>query len=435
MTSEIIPQRFDRWALLPATYLYVFMAQFGNLFRISAGEGVPGLATLVGLALILFGTFRVLRVLLGVSIYQLIAFLFAWIAISSLFSVDSLANAYRTLGMMFGYLMLSAVVCGSAITDIALRRLWVFIALGLGISSGLTIIDYLGVIDVPRNNDLGVVSRLGFEEVTQASGFFPRRSAMAAVFSISITGVLIAGLLARSYVEKFLFLGCGLAGTFCILLTHNRSGVLSALLALAGYVIFSRRLGLTKRMRVVVGGALATLLTVTIMYFYFPSHLDVYLKKLALFSPDADLEVSRSDYARIQLFIASIQSLVTHPAGHGFGAVYLPNYGYKAAHNIFTGLIWAAGFMFFIWLPAFLFLVRLNLRRLRRVIKPETRSPFIDATLCSLVAWVLNNMTHDSLATGTAWVVFGAAMGRLIVGMRAESVETRSRPKATLESL
>jgi len=410
--------RIDRLLFLPLLYVYVFVVQMGNFFRVSDQESVPGLSTGIGVVLISVGLFRVLRTFLSQALYQLIVVLFVWISIASIFTLESYYEAYRNLGVMIGYLMLSAVVCGSHVDDAALRRLWLAMALGLGISSGLTIIDYLHIIDVPRNNDVGIVSRLDLVNVVQASGFFPRRSAMAAVFCISITGALISGLLVKSMWERFFLLGCGLAGTFCILLTHNRSGVLSALLALVGYVILSKRLGLSNRIRIGLGGVLATIVTVTIMYYHFPSHLDVYTQKLGFLFPDAEREISKSDYARVRLFVASIEALGTHPTGHGFGPIYLAGYGFKNAHNIFTSFIWASGVAFFIWLPSFLFFLSRELKKLRFLIPATTRSPFLDATLCALGAWVLNNLTHDSLATGAAWILFGAAIGRVRIAKR-----------------
>ena len=414
MPPQLTHKRLDRKVLVPAFAAYAFSVQFGNFFRLSDAEIVPGLSTLIGLFIIAIGIFRVINGFINDVILQAFMLLLGWLCISSMFSPTDPISAYKLLANFAGYVMLTAVVSRTYVDAAQFRFIWIAIAGGMAISAGLTIVDYIGLINVPRNNEVVISSEVGSSEIEQATGFFPRRSAMAAVFSTGIAGSILIGILAKGIYTKIWFWSCGLVGALCVLLTHNRSGVLAPLMAIAVYSMFFMRGALSKKVMIAVAGFTSAALIIAVMAFYFPEHLEVYEAKLGHLLPggedNAQRNVAKSDYGRIRLFLAALSSLSENPTGHGFGLVKLTQYTFKGSHNVITGFIWAGGIMFILWLPFFVWIVFQRLRNVASVALSSLSAPYYEATLCGLFAFLLNNMAHESWRTGVAWILFGTVI-------------------------
>jgi hypothetical protein len=116
-----------------------------------------------------------------------------------------------------------------------------------------------------------------------------------------------------------------------------------------------------------------------------------------------------SDHLRVDLFLSAMQSMGSNPLGNGFSLVKLPGGIWMNAHNVVTAIIWAAGIFSLVWLPIFAATVfsyfgagRASRRRVSRPISVEH-----DAVVCGLFTWLANGMTHNSLQTGLAWLLFG----------------------------
>ncbi len=411
MRNSYTTKRLDRWFFIPAFALYMFVVQFGNFFRLSDAEVVPGLSTGIGFLIIGFGIIRMVEAVSTNAVFQALVFLIAWLGLASMFSETGVAAAYRLLGNFTGYVMIAAIASRTTISASQFRFIWIAASAGMALSAFLTVVDYVGIYNVPRNNDVVITSEVGSRLVEQATGFFPRRSAMAAVFSTVIAGSILIGILERRIIIKGLFWIFGSAGTLCVLLTHNRSGVLAALIALAIYAFALMPGGLIPRLKIGLAGAVAATLIIAVMWNYFPEHLEVYQSKLGHLIPGSEQStpknVAKSDFGRVRLFLAAVDGLAENPVGNGFGSVKLTGYGYKGSHNIITAFIWAAGVMFLLWLPLFLWFVYRAMRRIGVGSADPEFVPYIEATKCGLIAFVLNNMVHESWGTGAAWILFG----------------------------
>ncbi len=193
----------------------------------------------------------------------------------------------------------------------------------------------------------------------------------------------------------------------CVFLTHNRSGVLGPLAIVSVYALVSPRFrGLRK-----IGMLMASIVIGICFFFfvarYYPEHASIYTAKLGFLGlSDTTWE---SDYLRVDLFIAAIRSLGSKPLGNGFSMIRLPSGIWLNAHNVVTAIIWAAGVFSLVWLPIFAATVFSYFRgtqsRRRGVRGPSSVEH--DAVICGLFTWLANGMTHNSLQTGLAWLLFG----------------------------
>ncbi len=144
----------------------------------------------------------------------------------------------------------------------------------------MTVIDLIGVIDIPFCNEIEYDTKIAGERTTQASGFFENRPAMAAVYSIGITGCSVLGLRHPSTRHKLLFAIAAGLSLLALFLTHNRSGVLGSILATAIFVVVSNRILLSERLKMILGGSVMGVILLGVAYLLFPEHLDVYFAKL-----------------------------------------------------------------------------------------------------------------------------------------------------------
>jgi hypothetical protein len=140
---------------------------------------------------------------------------------------------------------------------------------------------------------------------------------------------------------------------------------------------------------------------------YYPEHASIYTAKLGFLGlSDTTWE---SDYLRVDLFIAALRSMGSNPLGNGFSLIWLPGGIWMNAHNVVTAIIWAAGVFSLVWLPIFAATVfsyfSSSLSRRRGVHRPISVEH--DAVICGLFTWLANGMTHNSLQTGLAWLLFG----------------------------
>jgi hypothetical protein len=315
------------------------------------------------------------------------------------------AGTLSSVVELAGYLLLAAAISRTRWRPSQLSALWLLMAGGLFISSSLTIVDYAGIVDIPYNNDATRSTSAGGFSVWQASGFFARRSGMAAIFVLSITGSLVLALARESVKARLYFLAAASSGLLCLFLTHNRSGVLSAIAVVAVYTLVSPRFRGGRRIKILLGGAAASGIFLAIVILFFPEHVAVYRAKLGFIGlADTTWE---SDAYRYELFIAAIKSIGKNPLGNGFTMITLPGGIAYNPHNVVTAIIWAAGGFSFIWLPLFTAALYLSLGR-RLANRPARPLPVeSDALSCALLAWLLNGMTHNTIFTGLAWALFG----------------------------
>jgi hypothetical protein len=193
----------------------------------------------------------------------------------------------------------------------------------------------------------------------------------------------------------------------CVFLTHNRSGVLGPLVVVSVYALLSPRFRGLRRIGMLMASVVVGISFLFFIVRYYPEHAAIYGAKLGFLGLSEG--AWESDHLRIDLFLAALKSMGSKPLGNGLSLVSLPDGIWLNAHNIVTAIIWAAGVFSLVWLPIFAATVfsyfgrgLSNRQRARNLMSVEH-----DAVVCGLFAWLANGMTHNSIQTGLAWLLFG----------------------------
>jgi len=401
--------------------IYFFIMVYGNAFRFSQEEAALGFSSVLILFIIAPKINKIHGPLFRHPVFLTILYLFIWCLMSSLFSGEGVLKAYIRLMMLFGYLFAAIAVYQMQLTEERIKFLVHTLCISILVASALTIIDYLKIYDIPYVNEVDITTKIGGERVEQAGGFFPRRSAMAAFYSIIIPTLMYYAFKIRNVKEKALMFGASGISFIALLLTHNRSGILGTIFALMLYLYFDKSTKLGRKISIFIYLPIVFGIILYIIYMLSPETLDVYVMKLYRYMPgvsvDAREQVSQSviesDESRIYFFVSVMKSLLSNPIGNGFSLVFTEKYNYKNPHNIITYIIWAAGLMAFIWLPIFMRQVYRNfsLKRLRGKIDiNQTNVTYVAAFQVGLLSWAINNLAHSSLSTGLAWLYLGVVL-------------------------
>jgi len=396
-----------------ALAVYCFVVQFGHLFKISSGAGTLGVSTGIVVLIIFMGFSKIPGKIRSVPVFAGFALLFGWFILSSSLSPTDPRGAYIGLGRLMLYLCLAAAVSSWHFTENRLKVFSYSVAIGLLFSSGLTIVDYRGWVNVPRCNERVIASEVesSSDRVTQAGGFFRSRSSMVAYFSLSVTMSLIMALTTQEWKGRALFVASGISGSLAIFLSHNRSGIVAIMFAMLVFLFCTKSFDSRKRMQIFALSGVMGIGLLIILSLYFPNHIRVYKSKLPMIFPNASAvsnqsasqsDASRSDGVRIGNLITALKEIGSNPIGNGLGRILTSDKGYKNTHNSFTTLIWAGGAFTLLWAVPF------SIRAFKLLfanadIPPDARCYF-DAFRFAVVAFFFNCMAHDSLGTGLFWI-------------------------------
>lgn len=396
--------------------MYGLLVQFGNLFRMSGtNDADAGLSTIVAILIIVFGGLRLINIIIMRPELYLVMLLALWTAtVDYLSTYTEYHSLFSSLSIAIYAALTAAVVRVFSIPK-TLPVLWIVVAFGVGLSGSISIIDYIGFYNFPYVNDVVIETDFDHERVTQASGFFPTRSAMAAIFSLSIGGLFVLALMSKGILLRTYFLLAGVSGFVCLMLTHNRSGILGVLIAVTFYLFFSRRMSLVRRVKVLTLAVMATVAFSFFMIEYFPSHVNVYYEKL-IYMFDDSAKVDESDYGRLLIFKSVIASLLENPLGNGFTNIPVEGIGLINPHNVITSIIWSAGVVGILWLIVYGFVIYRLIKKVIVVSNANANRNYIDITILGLGAWMLGNMAHNSLSTGLAWIFLGVLISVSISG-------------------
>ena len=392
---------------------YCIIVHFGNAFRFSRSEVALGVSTILGMILAASAILQFPKQVSKVPIYLVFAVLFGWVALTSVTSPFGVLIAYQLLAALVIYLAMSTSISTWKFDKTRLAFVTFSISLGLLLASGLTIIDFMKWASIPYCNTLHRATRLqdlgGTEYIAQAAGFFLNRSAMAALFSISISMSVMLAFTMRNWIAKAFYAVSATSGLLCMITTHNRSCILSVGFGYVVYILLNKGFSLTRRIKLLSFACLFGFVLLFVALEYFPQHMTALENKLAAFFGGGQRATVESDRLRIVYLQTAVSSVVTNPIGHGFGRVELQSGWFKGSHNMLTSFIWAAGVFAFLWFVPFFII---SFRTIFRA--PDVESsvkPFYDAARLSLVVWFIHNMAHETIATGLAWLLLGIIIG------------------------
>ncbi len=387
------------WFLLAT---YVFLIHFGKLTRFGERESETGITTAIALLIIACGYRGFSRATLREPVIRLMLVLLAWCCGASFLSPLDLSVAFLNLAKLSIYVTLALVVAELRLPAQQVEWLILVAIAGLFVATSLTVLDHQKLIDVPGCNDVQAGSRISrgskIVRIEQASGFYPRRSAMAAIYSISLAASYLVFTNSRRFLTRAACIIAFATGLLCLFLTHNRSAGVGVLLSILMSFIFSHRRKLTGRIAYLLLSGFAATGIIWVAVSYFPDHTSVYLDKFSYLSGGQRGQYS-TDIERLEnLKYACHQITYNNPVGYGLGNL-VENGQEFSSHNIITAQIWAMGILSFLWIPAFAMAVIEVFRR--------RCSGVGEVVKFSLVAWLFHNMTHESLSTGFAWIFIG----------------------------
>lgn len=133
--------------------LYAFLVHFGTVFRFTDVESAAGTSTILAVLVIVLAGIRGCQAAIRINVYQTLLGLIFWIGLVSapLARGASQINSLVQVATMIGYVLFAAAVSVTVRSERWASRIIFFLGLGLAIASFLTIVDYLGIIDVPGN--------------------------------------------------------------------------------------------------------------------------------------------------------------------------------------------------------------------------------------------------------------------------------------------
>lgn len=392
---------------------YAFLAPLGNLARFSEAESAAGTTTLILVCTVALNFVPSLQATLRNRMLFSLALLTAWMFVASLLYVDPLGALIQTSTFAL-YVLFACVAYRIDWTERLLQQLLVWFLFGAFLSSFLTIIDFFGIVDVPRVNEgSAFYTATSLGAVLQASGPFPRRSAMAAYFAL----VIPAGVLASIYLpglarSKKIFLSVAAALSFvALLMTHNRAGLLGPIGAiLAVNVLLSKSPLKLIRLFILMGVAVA--LVGLLLDQFFHDQILVYEALLRIGDQPAaegSFVTADSDKIRWVFFQYVVNSLRTNPVGNGFTLITgVPDHPLADAHNILSMIMWSTGVFGVAWLVYF------SMSAFRRTRVSAARDPRVDplaryaiVLVGALLGWALCGQMHQILGTGMAWLLLG----------------------------
>jgi O-antigen ligase len=375
-------------------------------------EGSLGITTFILLTILLISLKSAVKNLLKSKFFVSLFILIFWLIIASVFSYDPILTVLSGFTLIL-YLFTSTISFEILNSEKKIFYVFLFFCLGGLISSTATVIDFFGILKVPGVNETQVGTNTELGTILQASGPFARRSSMAIYFTMIITiGILYASIIKNiSKISKLLFYFSSITCLVALMLTHNRSGIVSAIFV-SIIILFLYSKSTIKKFKFIF---YATIVFSVILYLIITFLPDVWHAYQALLRigdvASTDTLLEESDALRFELFKHSIVSILNNPIGHGYSLISdLSEFdnGLIDPHNIVTQIIWGAGFIGLLWLFYFSgsfskLVIPIILNKYRQTNKNKVIFVFIGV----LASFFVIGMMHTVISTGMVWIFFG----------------------------
>ncbi|HEX2612105.1 MAG TPA: hypothetical protein VHO02_00735, partial [Fibrobacteria bacterium] len=386
--------------------LYVFMLPLGNLARFSEEESAFGFTTVLLPLILLLMLPSTILPLVRSKVFVILALLIGWMIVASMFAMEA-GVAARDSASLVLYLLFAASVRYSVHKPWRMVLLIAVYCLGAFVSSFLTLIDFAGIVDVPRVNEVTASTyTAGIGNVLQVSGAFPRRSAMAEYYGpiIAMSALMALSSMRLPLLVRLMFVATAIASAISLALTHNRAGVMAAgIIVVAIVVVASTSIGkLLKAMAVIAVVAVTVSVVITQA---FPEVWAAYKVLLGIEDTAYGGAVKESDELRVQLFWHAVHSLARNPVGNGYGLLtgltWDEGWSEFDSHSNLTQVIWAGGLVGIGCLAALGWHIgRRSWRLLRRAKVDDPWRPVGIVLLGGVGAVVLVGLTHTTISNG-----------------------------------
>lgn len=298
------------------------------------------------------------------------------------------------------YFFLVVYIGGVKHNSTTIENVFLFFYSTLIIINIISIIDYLGFVDIPFVNeytyDLSISD--DFNKVSDMNSIYRNRSQYSVFLGLTFP-ISLYYLGKNRMIYKFMFL----ITIISILLCLSRGVMLSAVILLL--IKYRKRL-LKKIFKsfIYIGIIFSIILSIV------PTYYGVIEKRFN--AQEGSIQLSKGDELRISSFTETMEEIHFHPIGYGWGNFYskLLKQENRNPHNSYVTIIRAAGIIGII-LIFIVILTELKYLKLYRSIVPN------NVILDTLLMMLFFMVTHDILATTLIWVYIGILLStkRLLI--------------------
>lgn len=386
----------------------VAFSPWGDLMRFGVTTtegGSRGITTILALGVIGFGLISG-QAFKAIKSYQAALFFPAFLLMSGTASFfASQPQKSITMTVLLGaYFILGFSVAGLRLQREEVIKLLAVFAISSALMSVASLIDYFGLIDLPRVNERSASRGLG---VANLLGPFYSQTPMAAHLCLAFP-IPLAFLFSHSdrrLIRKLLWILVLAPIILASILTYSR-GLIVSFIVVIGYILYAgsckkRLIFWTKNL---ITFAAILVVSVFLMKNYVPEQYQALLIRLNDVTPEG-IQNSRSDTARFGAMESTLNDLSKSPFGVGFTkAEYQVGVRIyeKNSHSNVVEILRSGGFLGLILVILFILPI---LKKAFRVRDPQVELPLFAA----LVSFFIYGLTHTTLATLFAWIVAGVA--------------------------
>jgi hypothetical protein len=392
--------------------IYSFLTPLGMMVKFGKDEGSLGITTLILFAILIISFKYALKNLFKSKFFVSILFLIGWLILASFFSYNPVLTLLSGVTLIL-YLFTSTISYEIINTENKIFYLLIFFCLGGLISSTATIIDFFGILNIPGVNELEVGTNTELGSILQASGPFARRSSMAIYYTMIITIGILYGTIIKniSNVSRIVFYFSSITCLIALMLTHNRSGIVSAFFV-SFLVLFFYYKTMFKKIKFLLFVICTFLLALYFVVTFLPDVWNAYQALLRIGDvASTDTFLEDSDALRFELFKHSFISLANNPIGHGYSLISdLSEFddGLIDPHNIVTQVIWGAGIFGVFWLFYFTWsFLNLTIPIISNKNRLLNKYKVIFVFVGVLSSFFIIGMMHTVISTGMVWIFFG----------------------------
>ena len=389
-------------------YSLVFLAPLGALSRALTAtpdmikKGIfilPGPTTIIAVICVGYGLFSRASIQLIMRKQILLSFfIFAGIAlVAGIFHVDYMNASIRAvMFVMYSLLMVfTIVIC----PDYQERlNLVFFTALGTIVMLSLSLIDYIGIYNIPLINERSI--SINIEELSTRfktlSGPFRSRSELSAFLCVILPPCIAFLFLPKTNIIKRLcVMGAVLLIITAVIVSASRGMYLAVILSLLYIALNCIKVGYTGKLFYIMPILFIGIVGILIKS---PDYLLMLVSRIGDLN-FTDISYSESDMIRVYALQDTFKDVIFRPWGVGF--TQFAKFGRLFdVHSIFTEFFRAAGF---IGLGIILYF----LIKIQKFNKLHKKSPFRFMFLSAFIGFLVYNIGHSYWQVTILWIFMG----------------------------
>lgn len=405
MKEKLTKYNIQTKLLFVIIILYLFTVPFGIVFKSFEDSREflkPPLINLSFLtSLILLLSILSLKRIQFKVIDSLLLVLFIYISLVTLLFTNNLSNSLYSIILFLSNILLVISIENIKIKRSTVHSFFYILAIGSLISSLATIVDGIGIFNIPYFNEKS--SFLNEYDVYAITGPFLRRTSMGAFYII----ILITNLLSFFYYKKIIY---GLSLFFsliAIILTFNRSAPLALVIIFLIFIFKRYHINLFNIFKIII---LTTVMSTLIMIFIPNKQNKVVKTKLltTLFIENKTNAQREADNLRLEVFHQIITKDITNnPLGYGFHDFYFDKMNKNVnVHSNLNLLLYATGIFGVFWIMFFLYYLY---KTSKKIVSKEGI-----IIKYSLFGWLLYSLVHTTISTFLAWLFLGLILNKEI---------------------